>query len=206
MCSRTPHAFCCLRKTDLIDYLRYVRRTAAAIWTSVVTNVSATLLPPLSLAVGRIALTVAGVMAERGGPVAYAPAYRRTLNWQPPLAPQPPPAAAPAGNTALDTSSTTVTVAVAVAVPCGVVLLVAVGVAVWAKRRLQRRSRKGGLADAVKPPGAGPDTTLLVTDIQSSTSLWEHLDAGVMDRALSTHHAVMRKAIADWHGYESATE
>eukprot|EP00198_Chlamydomonas_reinhardtii_P003654 XP_001692990.1 predicted protein [Chlamydomonas reinhardtii] len=43
-------------------------------------------------------------------------------------------------------------------------------------------------------------------DIQSSTGLWEHLDAGVMDRALSTHHAVMRKAIADWSGYESATE
>ena len=44
------------------------------------------------------------------------------------------------------------------------------------------------------------------SDIQSSTGLWEHLDAGVMDRALSTHHAVMRKAIADWSGYESATE
>ncbi|KAG2438812.1 hypothetical protein HXX76_005353 [Chlamydomonas incerta] len=178
--------------------------TAAAIWTSVVTNASAPFLPPLSLAVGRIALTVAGVMAERGGPEAFAPAYRKTLSWQPP-ATQPPPAAAPAVNTEPESGSNTVTVAVAVAVPCGIALLAAVGIAVWAKRRLRHGSR-GSIADAVKPPGAGPDTTLLVTDIQSSTSLWEHLDAGVMDRALSTHHAVMRKAIADWAGYESATE
>ncbi|GIM03952.1 hypothetical protein Vretimale_8569 [Volvox reticuliferus] len=45
-----------------------------------------------------------------------------------------------------------------------------------------------------------------ITDIQSSTSLWEHLDQDVMSAALSLHNSIMRKQIAAWSGYESATE
>ncbi len=36
-------------------------------------------------------------------------------------------------------------------------------------------------------------------------SLWEAFEAAVMDQALSVHHACVRKAIAAWGGYESAT-
>jgi hypothetical protein len=36
----------------------------------------------------------------------------------------------------------------------------------------------------MRPPEPGPDTTLLVTDIASSTTLWEELDADVMDEAM----------------------
>ncbi|KXZ51340.1 hypothetical protein GPECTOR_13g828 [Gonium pectorale] len=39
-----------------------------------------------------------------------------------------------------------------------------------------------------------------------NVTLWEHLDAGVMDAAISVHHAVLRTAFAQWGGYESATE
>ncbi|KAG1657236.1 hypothetical protein FOA52_000439 [Chlamydomonas sp. UWO 241] len=55
-------------------------------------------------------------------------------------------------------------------------------------------------------PAAGDDTTLVVTDIMDSTALWEMLDAGGMSRAVATHHAVVRKVLARFHGYEQATE
>jgi class 3 adenylate cyclase len=45
-----------------------------------------------------------------------------------------------------------------------------------------------------------------VTDIQSSTTLWEALPAGVMDRALAQHHRIIRSLLSKHRGYESATE
>jgi hypothetical protein len=51
-------------------------------------------------------------------------------------------------------------------------------------------------------PAAGEDSTLVVTDIMDSTALWEMLDAGGMSRAVATHHLVVRKALAKFHGYE----
>ncbi len=38
----------------------------------------------------------------------------------------------------------------------------------------------------------GPDTTLLVTDVENSTTLFEELEAGVMDQAMAIHHALVR--------------
>ncbi|KAG1660556.1 hypothetical protein FOA52_002000 [Chlamydomonas sp. UWO 241] len=55
-------------------------------------------------------------------------------------------------------------------------------------------------------PAAGDDTTLVVTDIMDSTALWETLDGGSMSCAIATHHSVVRKALAHFHGYEQATE
>ncbi|KAG1668672.1 hypothetical protein FOA52_001280 [Chlamydomonas sp. UWO 241] len=55
-------------------------------------------------------------------------------------------------------------------------------------------------------PAAGDDTTLVVTDIMDSTALWETLDAFRMSCAIATHHSVVRKALAHFHGYEQATE
>ncbi|KAG1668809.1 hypothetical protein FOA52_004903 [Chlamydomonas sp. UWO 241] len=68
--------------------------------------------------------------------------------------------------------------------------------------RHRKRSLFGGLL--APPPGEG--TTLVVTDIMNSTPLWETLAPGVMERAVETHNAVVRKALGKWSGYEQATE
>lgn len=55
-------------------------------------------------------------------------------------------------------------------------------------------------------PGHGPATTLVVTDVQNSTLLWESLEVTVMDATLALHHSVLRTAAKENRGYESATE
>ncbi|GFR47140.1 hypothetical protein Agub_g8830 [Astrephomene gubernaculifera] len=91
----------------------------------------------------------------------------------------------------------------AVLSPVGALLLAAcVGLLLWRRLVGHRHLLKG----AVKAPMAGPETSLLITDIQDSTSLWEALPEDVMDAALRTHHAVVRQALGKHAGYESATE
>ncbi|GFH24554.1 guanylate cyclase domain-containing protein, partial [Haematococcus lacustris] len=58
----------------------------------------------------------------------------------------------------------------------------------------------------VLAPGALEETTLLVTDIESSTTLWEVLPSHVMDETLREHHACIRQVLLKHNGYESATE
>ncbi|KAG2440501.1 hypothetical protein HYH02_010379 [Chlamydomonas schloesseri] len=70
--------------------------------------------------------------------------------------------------------------------------------------RMRRRNRD--LLGRVRAPRPGPDTTLLISDIQSSTRLWEELSVNTMDAALKMHHAVFRKLMSAHDGYESATE
>ena len=63
-------------------------------------------------------------------------------------------------------------IAAAVVVPTvGVLLAAALALLLW--RRHQQRLHL--LTGGVRAPGAGPGTTLLITDIQSSTALWELL-------------------------------
>lgn len=69
-----------------------------------------------------------------------------------------------------------------------------------------RRARHQDLWGGALPPGVSPDTTLLITDIQGSTGLWEALEPGVMDAALAQHDAALRSAAARHRGYESMTE
>eukprot|EP00798_Chlamydomonas_sp_ICE-L_P020586 gene20586-27384_t len=57
-----------------------------------------------------------------------------------------------------------------------------------------------------EPPGASPNTTLVVTDIQSSTDLWEALRSEVMDEALQLHNECIRTTLLCHEGYESCTE
>lgn len=52
----------------------------------------------------------------------------------------------------------------------------------------------------------GPSTSILVTDIQNSTHLWEILQTDVMQRAVQLHHAVLRDKLRQFKGYETATE
>eukprot|EP00210_Caulerpa_lentillifera_P008996 g8586.t1 len=58
----------------------------------------------------------------------------------------------------------------------------------------------------VKPPTAGIQTSLVITDIQDSTTLWETIDADEMDEALQLHNACLRQILRQNRGYESATE
>ncbi|KAG2434341.1 hypothetical protein HYH02_012359 [Chlamydomonas schloesseri] len=74
---------------------------------------------------------------------------------------------------------------------------------VIAPRGARARSRR---YRAAQPPGAGPATTLVMTDVQNSTLLWEVLPQDVMDHCLSLHHHVMREAIAANAGHEVFTE
>ncbi|KAG2423038.1 hypothetical protein HXX76_015554 [Chlamydomonas incerta] len=95
---------------------------------------------------------------------------------------------------------------VAVAVG-GALALALVGVVCYvfviAPRGARARSKR---YRAAQPPGAGPATTLVMTDVQNSTLLWEVLPQDVMDHCLSLHHRIMREAIAGNAGHEVFTE
>ncbi|KNC47159.1 adenylate/guanylate cyclase [Thecamonas trahens ATCC 50062] len=56
--------------------------------------------------------------------------------------------------------------------------------------------------DVVAPDG---HVTIMFTDIESSTALWEH-DAEKMAEALRQHNSVIRKALSQYNGYEVKTE
>ncbi|KXZ56440.1 hypothetical protein GPECTOR_1g394 [Gonium pectorale] len=93
-------------------------------------------------------------------------------------------------------------------VPLLVCLLVAFGVAVVALAflLLRMRRRQRDLLGRVRAPRVGPDTSLLVSDVQNSTKLWEELSVATMDLALKIHHATIRRVMSAHDGYESATE
>ncbi|KAG2490411.1 hypothetical protein HYH03_011211 [Edaphochlamys debaryana] len=94
-------------------------------------------------------------------------------------------------------------IAAAVVVPvCFVLLMALLGFLWWRHGKKSQHRLLGG----VKPPGPGPMTTLLVTDIESSTTLWELLSEQAMGKAVELHHSVIRRALAKHSGYESATE
>ncbi|KAG2501549.1 hypothetical protein HYH03_000056 [Edaphochlamys debaryana] len=92
-------------------------------------------------------------------------------------------------------------VSLAVPVASAVVVLLLSTLYEFRKHR-QHRSLFG----KVVAPGPFEDTTLLVTDIQDSTALWETLPSAVMDRAIKEHHSCLRRLLLKHNGYESATE
>ncbi|MEW5301527.1 MAG: hypothetical protein WDW36_004384 [Sanguina aurantia] len=118
-----------------------------------------------------------------------------------PAPPLPPPAPAAA---AMDGSTSTPSwLPIAIVLPTvGALLLIAASVVY----QIRNNRKHKNLFGKVRPPGLGPDTTILVTDIQDSTALWESLAAEVMDRAIKEHHDCMRRLLLKHSGYESATE
>lgn len=130
------------------------------------TNASQPNPPPIAVAAAAAAKVMSAVVQEQGGSAAFVTVYRQTLNWVPPPPPPAPPAPSLYGtssggvNSAVHHNRSKVHVAaIAVTVPCGVaILLVAVVLAMWSRHR--RLGRRASIAAA---PGAGPDTTLLVT-------------------------------------------
>eukprot|EP00798_Chlamydomonas_sp_ICE-L_P017620 gene17620-23958_t len=126
--------------------------------------------------------------------------YSKEIGYKAP----PPPAPAPPAPTALAVTSinskhSLPTGAVIGIIIGSIVALVALSLALW--RWLRIRKKKN-----TSIPGVSPSTTILVTDIQDSTTLWEELPAAVMNEVLHTHHECIRQQLLHFGGYESATE
>eukprot|EP00891_Asterochloris_glomerata_P005056 jgi/Astpho2/5056/fgenesh1_pg.00071_%23_35_t len=97
----------------------------------------------------------------------------------------------------------TSTVLVAV-VPCLIVVLVGISVLLYrSRKRLSGYARNW--AKTNKPPGAGQMATLVATDVEGSTMLWEWNHA-VMDEAIEVHDRIMRAQLFKFGGYEITTE
>ncbi|KAG2433417.1 hypothetical protein HXX76_008475 [Chlamydomonas incerta] len=134
--------------------------------------------------------------AALGGSVVRA-AYEASIaapDWQ-----------APPGDSRKGDNVSTIAISTVVAVCAASVLLVLAIMAAQALRR-RRHKRNRDVWGRVLAPRAGPDTTLLVTDVQNSTVLWEGLPVSVMDIVLKLHHGIIRSVLSEYDGYESATE
>jgi len=55
------------------------------------------------------------------------------------------------------------------------------------------------------PPARGAQVTIVITDIESSTTLWDKLPDEV-SAGIALHHRCLRDALAQFNGYEVATE
>ncbi|KAG2482375.1 hypothetical protein HYH03_018695 [Edaphochlamys debaryana] len=95
----------------------------------------------------------------------------------------------------------------AVAAGFGVIAAGAVGLDLFARHMRRRtgdwRKTRGPRMAAPQP---SPDLTILITDIEGSTTLWEALPAPVMDAALRLHAQLVRGLLVHHGGYESCTE
>ncbi|KAG2431384.1 hypothetical protein HYH02_013371 [Chlamydomonas schloesseri] len=89
-----------------------------------------------------------------------------------------------------------------VGVPITCLASLLLGLLVW----YNTRDARGKAYYAADAPAVSPDTTLLITDVQDSTVLWESLPAHVMDRAMHVHHLTLRKFLFSYSGYEASTE
>ncbi|KAG1672360.1 hypothetical protein FOA52_010978 [Chlamydomonas sp. UWO 241] len=89
-----------------------------------------------------------------------------------------------------------------VVVSCVALLLIVFFSGWWYRRRRQALP----LHLTFMQPHPGPDTTLVLTDIQDSTNMWETLPGNVMDECLVMHNTILRRCLSEYHGTESATE
>ncbi|GFR47041.1 hypothetical protein Agub_g8726, partial [Astrephomene gubernaculifera] len=183
--------------------MRYASNATAALLRAGLTAIDMTLDTEAAV---RQAVTQLGAalqaIVDSVGQEEFAAEYRRSLNWQP----SPPPAASPPPPV-VAAASRRRRIAIIIAVPCAAALLLAGGLAaaVLVVRR-RRAAARAADVELQQAPGVGPNTTLVVTDIQDSTTLWEALDVAVMDAALKVHHRVLREVLQTHRGYESATE
>ncbi|KAG2495324.1 hypothetical protein HYH03_006594 [Edaphochlamys debaryana] len=149
-----------------------------------------------------------GIVAAEGGPEAFLAQYRRSLSWADDSALSKPREAGSSLRGRGASSPSTSTLALAVALPCAAALAaLAAGAVAFVTMKWRRGLAKASRAQGTAPPGPGP-LSLVVTDIEDSTRLWEWegLAADVMDAALRLHQRVLREAALEHRGYESATE
>ncbi|GFH09611.1 guanylyl and adenylyl cyclase family member [Haematococcus lacustris] len=107
-----------------------------------------------------------------------------------------------AGGPALSTPLLAIVIAVPVGL-CSLLMLLLV-VTITHLRRNAKLQRS--LLGHVLPPAAGDKATLVITDVQGSSKLWETLPAGVMESSMKVHDELLRRLALDSSGYEWATE
>eukprot|EP00899_Mesostigma_viride_P013151 jgi/Mesvir1/21837/Mv04220-RA.1 len=105
----------------------------------------------------------------------------------------------------LDTHPLGSALVIVMAVIVGVVLPLGIGLPVYF---LWFRKGKGHGSEEFlqkrNPPQKGDVITVVITDIEGSTELWEW-NPDVMKRALAIHHTVLRAFLPKYYGYESDT-
>ncbi|KAL6750965.1 hypothetical protein V8C86DRAFT_758443 [Haematococcus lacustris] len=87
----------------------------------------------------------------------------------------------------------------------GLLLLFSLVLLAWQRVVRLKRNYRSALGKLL-PPGAGPDTTLVLTDVQDSTTMYECLPVEVMDACMRIAERIIRDLLAAHRGYESATE
>ncbi|KXZ51311.1 hypothetical protein GPECTOR_13g798 [Gonium pectorale] len=90
-----------------------------------------------------------------------------------------------------------------------VVMVIAASVVVGSISHRVAQQRKLRYRSEWRPkghPGLGDDTTLVVSDVEGSTALWEAVEPAVMDLVFNLHHNCMRRTAVRYNGYESQTE
>ncbi|DBB03723.1 TPA: hypothetical protein ACH3X3_011034 [Trebouxia sp. C0006] len=105
---------------------------------------------------------------------------------------------------ALVTTYRSISITLLVVVPALVVFFVVLD----AVGRLRRGSYEKFVLRWIKrkgAPGTGADITLVSTDVEGSTELWEW-DREVMDQAIDVHDHVIRTQLGKYNGYEVTTE
>ncbi|KAJ9512957.1 hypothetical protein QJQ45_029090 [Haematococcus lacustris] len=158
----------------------------------------------------------AGLRAVRDslGAAAFREQLWGTTGFVPPALP-PAPAPSPPPMTGSHASNNSI-LAPAVAVPVGVCSLLVLLLAAITIRLRRNTKLHHSLLGHVLPPAAGDKATLVVTDVQGSSKLWETMPPGVMDAAMKLHDDLVscrgrsagkvRRLASDSSGYEWATE
>ncbi|KAG2449099.1 hypothetical protein HYH02_005847 [Chlamydomonas schloesseri] len=141
-------------------------------------------------------------IAEAQGAAAFADEYRRSLNWVDPHKASSTATGAPRPDSDSQNLGLLVGLPVALAVSA---LVFTVAALYWWRRGARRKTRAKALRAVTEAPGPGPDTTLVLTDIEGSTTLWDKM-SDVMNLALDTHNSIVRELLGRHRGYECLTE
>ncbi|KAJ9529033.1 hypothetical protein QJQ45_007095 [Haematococcus lacustris] len=162
---------------------------------------------PADFAAAMTSMT-AGLRAVRDslGAAAFREQLWGTTGFVPPTQPPPPTPPSPSPPLAGGPALSTPLLATVIAVPVGLCLAVMVLLAVIITHLRSNAKLPRSLLGHVLPPAAGDKATLVITDVQGSSKLWETLPAGVMEASMKVHDELVRRLALDSSGYEWATE
>ncbi|KAL6756682.1 nucleotide cyclase [Haematococcus lacustris] len=160
---------------------------------------------PADFAAAMTSMT-SGLRAVRDslGAAAFREQLWGTTGFVPPT--QPPPRAPPSPPLAGGPALSTPLLATVIAVPVGLCLAVMALLLVVITHLRRNAKLQRSLLGHVLPPAAGDKATLVITDVQGSSKLWETLPAGVMEASMKVHDELVRRLALDSSGYEWATE
>ncbi|KAJ9529714.1 hypothetical protein QJQ45_014483 [Haematococcus lacustris] len=143
---------------------------------------------PADFAAAMTSMT-AGLRAVRDslGAAAFREQLWGTTGFVPPTQPPPPKPPSPSPPLAGGPALSTPLLATVIAVPVGLCLAVMVLLAVIITHLRSNAKLPRSLLGHVLPPAAGDKATLVITDVQGSSKLWETLPAGVMEASMKVH-------------------